>query len=364
MAANRRNTRPTPPPPRRPCPRSMKRNKLKMTDKILRQLEKIEETKILNNRIAEAAECINRIFRKYNIDEEILKEEICFTDQTLGGKIFAQSREEVGDETIVTFNRNHRLSEIIFSKYFPEPSNSTFVHFTSFPNAESIITKKELWLFNLIKRSGQDEYVHFFDDHNLKGLGNKKAPDGTNMYISILKEIFYTSFAHSTSLSDSSSERLWRNFGDNGCGIRLEFSITPLNDVFRHMFYKSDTQLNLLINDISEAIKERFNRVFVVAGISKIGGFYLPEGFAEENEVRLLIKKKVDDYVFNFEVFDDTSVPDSQFIKLRFDDNGFVMLRLLTIQPGKCCSVDKLSNLNFENYDNSEKPVVLDKSKI
>lgn len=331
---------------------------------MLSQQERVEETKTLNNRIAEAANCINSIFKKYNIVEEILPEEICFTDQTLGGKIFVQSREDVGDETILTFNRNRRLSEIIFSKYFPEPSNSTFFHFTTFFNAKSIIEKKEIWLFNLIKRSGEDEYVHFFDDHNLKGLDNKKGPDGTNMYKNIMKEVFYTSFAHSKSLNDNSSERLWRNFGDNGCGIRLEFSITPLKDVFRHMFYKSETQLNLLINDISETIRAKFDRVFVVAGVSKNGGYYLPEGFDEENEVRLLIKKTVDDYVFNFEVFDDKAVPDSQFIKVSFDDNEFVKIRLLTIQPGKYCNIDDINNLNFEKYDNSEKPIVLEKSRI
>lgn len=335
-----------------------------MANKILSQLERREETQTLNTRISEAAKCINTIFKKYGIVEEILPEEICFTDQSLGGKIFVQSRDIVGDETILTFNRNRRLSEIIFSKYFPEPSNSTFFHFTSFHNAKSIIEKKELWLFNLIKRSGENEYVHFFDDHNLKGLDSKKASDGTNMYRSILKEIFYISFAHSKSLNDSSSERLWRNFGDKGCGLRLEFSITPIKDVFRHMFYKSDIQLDLLINEISEAIRGKFNRVFVVSGISKIGGFYLPEGFDEENEVRLLIKKKVDDYVFGFEVFDDRAVPDSQFIKLRFDDNGLVKIRLLSIQPGKCCDIDKMSNFNLEKYDNSEKPTVLEKSKI
>lgn len=130
-------------------------------------------------------------------------------------------------------------------------------------------------------------------------------------------------------------------------GVRIEFQIDSEHPDLRQIFYhKNLDNSKLLLNRLSKETLEKFNRVFGIAGVSKIGAFYLPGDYDIENEVRFLFKKFTDEYCFPFD--------DSQrFIMLDFDSD-FAKITITKIRAGKLCNIESIRNILVENNYNPD----------
>lgn len=305
------------------------------------------ETNELNSKLQDATDTINDIFCKYNITERISPDDIEFSNTFLSNRNYSEWNPESKTDF---FFRKEKLSRIFFDHYYPQPANTTFYHFTTFDNFESIIKNQEVWLYNLIKRF-KHEFQFFYADH---GLTNDEA-----LPKSIMKDIYYISFARSATIPVEDEENLWRTYGEDGFGVRIEFEITPISTFpdFRNVYYQSNTtQKNqLLFNEIVDAIKTKYSRIFTIRGISKIGGFYLNGDFDTEHESRLLIKNHTDDYAFRFKPF--THAGDIKYIKLKFD-NPYATITIKSIQPGSHLSDVKVKEV-LDLYPLPIKPSIL-----
>ncbi|WP_128544078.1 hypothetical protein [Larkinella soli] len=333
---------------------------MKITEALIKAIkerqEKLTETDQLNENIIDAVNLINQELLKQGIRSTINKDDIEFSPEFLWEKTYFSWDPKLKRNLIL---RKRNLSNIIFNHYYPSPSNTTFYHFTSLKNFESIVKNKELWLFNLLKRFNQGEFRYFYKDHGLTGYKINSDIDGVIMEESLMSKAFYISFARSSSIKIDEEEDLWTSFGESGHGVRIEFDIVPKISDFRNIFYKDDKTpiKDLLINKLSKKIKKKFKRNFMISGISKIGGFYLHSDLKIENETRLLIKEYSDEYEFNFTKF--PSIGKVKYIKLRFDSD-YAEIKINSVQPGIYCNEDKVREV-FEKYPLAYNPSIVNK---
>ena len=327
--------------------------------KIKAEMDLFAETEKLNNNISDAVDTINSIFQKHGIKNKISGADIEFSNSFLWDKQYSVWNEEL-DSTL--YLRKRKLSDIIFNHYYKKPENTTFYHFTSYNNFISIVKNKELWLFNLIKRFNEGEFRLFYSDHGFTGYETNTDHEGTIMSKSLMSQTYYISFARASTIPLEEEENLWYSFGDGGLGVRLEFEITPNYPDFRNIFYKQEGLAGnqLLINELSNEIKRKYNRIFSIAGLSKIGGFYLQGDFDTEHETRLLIKEFTDDYKFYFTPI--LFSGDVKYIKLKFD-NPYVNIRLKSVQPGFHIN-DNRVEIVLDLYPFNEKPMIKPKANF
>lgn len=165
-----------------------------------------------------------------------------------------------------------------------------------------------------------------------------------------MKDIYYISLARSKELTSDNEYDLETSFC-NGRGARLEFAINSHIPDFRNVYYYEGEKS--LYEELLEFIKNKYNKLFVINGLSKLGAFYLQGDFSTEHETRLIIKKDTDDYLFDF-------VPvqyngDIQCIKLNmYENNNYANFHLKSV---KAIHVqhDLVNNL-LETYPFVEKP--------
>lgn len=303
--------------------------------------DKYLETALLNrNQINEALSFINDVFSEpdYNIADRVTLDDIQFTYHFLTNKHYVEKSEE---ETIV-IKKYRRLTQIIFDFYYPKPTGSKFYHYTKLSALNGIL-KNELKLKPLITNENFDEFKTFYKDHNLIGYSINTDESGKLMEQVLMEQCFAICFASPIGLTAEKEKTLWYSFADNGGGIRIEFDIKSNHPDFRKIFYhKTDfDKSKLLLNRLNKDTQERFDRIFTVAGLSKIGAFYLPGYYDIENEVRFLIKKFTDDYEF---CFDDSK----GFITLPFDSD-FANISIKKIKVGKTCSLENVKRILAEN---------------
>lgn len=270
-------------------------------NKIKKQMELMADTDKLNTNISDAVTTINNVFQKFGIQDTVTSNDIEFSKLFLSNKTYLVRDKELDCKLIL---RKTRLSEIIFDHYYPKPVKTTFYHFTTYSNFISIIKNQELWLFNLMKRFWEGEFRLFYKDHGLVGYETSTDDNGVIMEQSLMQQTFYTSFARTSNIPLIDEKHLWQSFGEKGLGVRIEFEITPKGTYtdFRNVFYKQDNNQNqdLLINKLVSEVSTKYNRIFTLAGLSKIGGFYLQGDFDTEYETRLLIKQSTEEYKFDF----------------------------------------------------------------
>lgn len=235
-----------------------------------------------------AVEVINKRLKEQNISDKISTSDILFGSQTITESI--KELRKINDHVSPIFNS--KISNIIFNHYYPEPTDTTFYHFTSLDNFKSILSNKEIWLFSLNNRFDDEEFRLFYVDHQMQGYqenknGNKK------LETSIMEDTFYASFSRANELSDEDS--LWGSFGDKGLGVRIEFDIKPKICDFGNVYYEIENDSKLLLQKINSSLKKELDgKVLLIPGLAKIGAFYIKGNFVTETETRMIIKKVSD----------------------------------------------------------------------
>jgi hypothetical protein len=314
----------------------------KMTPEQLSEYyDRYNETALLNkDRLMEAVQFINAIFSEddYKILERVTPEDIEFTYHFLTNRHYTERNEE----DILVVKKFRRLTQIIFDHYYPKPNGNTFYHYTKLSALRGIL-KGELKLTPLIKNENFDEFKTFYKDHNLIGYQTNTDESGKVMEQVLMEQCFAICLAMLEGLTEEKESALWTSFGDTHSGVRIELEIKTEHPDFRKIFYrdKSLDKNKLLLNRLNRDTQTRFNRIFTVAGLSKIGAFYLPGDYNIENEVRFLIKKFTDDYEFNF----DDSKP---FIMLPLKSD-YADISIKRIKAGKKCNLDNLKEIIIEN---------------
>lgn len=284
---------------------------------------------------------INTILSNYGISEFISESDITCMRKFIWNNRLKRNGDNFTLETIP------RLSKIIFNYYSPLPNTKeTFYHYTTWNAFENIVKTKEIYLFNLLKRFSHGEYHSFYLDHDLKGY------EKDDYFKDLMKDIYYISLARPKELTIDDEFDLETSFC-NGEGIRLEFSINPHIPDFRNVYYNEGKKP--LYQKLLEHIQNKYDKYFVVNGLSKLGAFYLQGDFSTEHETRLVIKKGTDDYSFDFEPIQSNG--DIQYIKLKLEEsNKYSDFHLKSIKAVHV-NHDVINGL-LEAYPFAEKPVI------
>jgi hypothetical protein len=163
-------------------------------------------------------------------------------------KSFDEMQLYIGSDVIFEKTGNHqKLSNAIFANMFPkEPSPCDLFHYTKLPTLKNIASSGKLRLYVLKKRIGQGELFAFARDHGLKGYYD--SSQGNSYYKELSEDIFYTSFAR-TSTNDEAM--MWTLFGDGGCGARLKFRVDPKVADLRSIQYEQPSP------DIAQPVERR-----------------------------------------------------------------------------------------------------------
>jgi len=298
--------------------------------------------------IDELVRLVNSILIKHHITDTINKQHIRFYADFIGNII------KVNDK---------KLSHLIFNKYFPNPTNSTYYHYTSYDAFTNIIKNKKLRLSNLNKRFQDGEFSTFYSEHGMDGY----KTGGTVMGVdcsekAIMSEIFFLSLTGSAYDFDINS--LWRDFGKDGEGVRLEFKVKPKTTDFREVFYSTNKDKNCipLLKELFTEVKSKYGVPFNFTYSSKIGAFYIKGKFQNENEYRLIIKRTSDDYEAGHIP---THIVDAatgvKYIEIDFL-NDYADFELVSVQPGYNCSASEISKINKLITDAGTTTTVLPKA--
>lgn len=289
--------------------------------------KRIRSEQLNNTRHDELVDFVNAILSDHGINSTINKEQIRFYPDYVGN---------ISDPI-----KDKALSTIIFNHCFPPPSLKTYFHFTSFSALKSILTQGRIRLSNLIKRYEDGEFYEFYDKHGLDGY--QKGGNVWGMEInteSIMRETFYLSLSGS-----GIGDEKWREFANNGEGVRLEFEISTEHPDFRQVFYPTRGVDYLpLMKDLFEKIRERFGYLFNFTYSSKIGSFYLRGKYSSEDEYRFLIKSTTSEYGA-YDLISCITDPSKgeAFIEIPLVSR-FGEFKIVSVQPG----------YNFDNDDHSE----------
>ena len=300
------------------------------------------------NKIEELVEFINSILTKHKIDKKINKKHIRFYAGFIGNILKIEDK---------------KLSHIIFDHYFPIPEKNTYYHYTSFENAKNIVESQKLRLYNLNKRFDDGEFTTFYEEHGMDGYKNGETVLGIDCSNkSIMSEIFYMSLtgAGTGSLYNS----LWKDFGENGEGVRLEFSVNPKTNDFREVYYSKHNKANNipLLKQLFQDIQAKYSKPFNFTYSSKIGAFYIKGKYNTENEFRFIVKRTSDDYgayhLKPIEVNPDKAI---RYIEIPFI-NDYANLKLKSIQLGYDCSEDDEKEVEKWISKQKDKPKILNKA--
>ena len=182
------------------------------------------------------------------------------------------------------------LSDAILDSCFPRAdADVEYGHYTSFATLQSLVALGTWRLYWVYKRLHEDEYQSFCHDHGLDGYLATDPATGRPQFVDMCRDLFYTSL---TRLPSANENRMWNDFGDQGKGVRLVFRVHPVMNRchFRWVRYQSPL-LQTVVQELMQATNARLGRSLVLMGISRIGAFYLPMGYHEEDEARLLVKR-------------------------------------------------------------------------
>jgi hypothetical protein len=193
-------------------------------------------------------------------------------------------------------------SDLSQSEYFYKKRLS-FVHFTNLYAIQSIISERNIRLYNLNNLNDPREYS-FAGDLNFFNHKNKKTAK-ENMYL--------LSMCEQNILTKNSTEiefNLWRLYGDNGFGaaIILSFEINqPINwkDYFLSVVhYGASSRAKLIeLNDLLKELEKETPEISVDLG--QIVSFHKSKLYSLEQEIRLLFDNR-DKNIFSATQFRDS----------------------------------------------------------
>lgn len=298
------------------------------------KLEKISN-ELNKTQLNDLIEMVNKILQEQT-GETIDKNHIKFYPQYIGNTGIGNTLDK-------------KLSNIIFDYYYPKATEQEYAHYTSVSALKGIICDtKKIRLTSTIKRLKDNEFKLFYADHNLKGY--EKEENGVSYDEQLMRDLFYISFTEVKNELLEDTRFLWDNFGGSGKGVKLIFEIKTNHTDFRKVFYKDQKTKSesSLLHVLAKKIYDKYEKVFVYAGVSKMGSFFIDEKFNKEIETRFLIKRWSDDYgdKFNFEIKNDEN--GHPFIELDFNSE-WGEFKLTKIQPGKECDKQQIEKLVSES---------------
>lgn len=259
---------------------------------------------------------INTILQRHNSTKTITDKQIAFNS----------------DEIHNIFLDDKSLSNILFDTCFPNPTDKIFSHYTTFAAFANIVSSKTLRLYNLHKNHKAGEFAEFYKDHHIVGYNEKSKTLGIPTdKDSIMSEIFclcLTGFG-----LDRFDTHKWRDFGDFGKGIRIDFEIEPHIADFRKIYYPKPAKSGIpILKDIFTEIPSKYTLPLNFTGISKIGSYYIKNEFNSENEYRFLIKRTSDEYLARHlqPIKMDENV---SYVNIAFN-SPFADFNIISAQPG------------------------------
>jgi hypothetical protein len=293
---------------------------------------------IREKEIADAVQLINSVLTSFKITGQIASDDISLSPNLILDKV-----GKIGESP--TFGRIRRtLSDFVFNAYSPRPTGSTFYHYTKLSAFRKII-KGEFKIPPLVTNENFDEFKTFYSDHELTGYKVHLTETGQLYENEIMQQCYALCFATPVGLTDLMDQTLWRSFADNGGGVRIEFNIQTHHTDFRSIYYRDPNfnKSNLLLKRLNEEAMLKMSRTVAIAGLSKLGAFYLPD-YNVENEVRFLLKKNTEEYPFNF----DDSLGN---IALPFV-SAYATFKIAKVKAGPNCDVTEVQQLLKANgYD-------------
>lgn len=228
---------------------------------------------------------INSVLAQFNILDRL----------TLGriekiGNVFLPGKQEIYIDGKYVLDGNlegGKLSKLVEQKLWPSISSIEVLHFTTRYAAEKILkTPATLHLSSLWKRYREHEVEAFFRDHGLTRYLEDDGSGNPRYQSDLLPNIFYASFAD-VNLTPENQKPLWEYFG-GGDGARLRLRIQATNSNFRRMMYAEHPAKPIpLLVELSSAIK-KYNKTFILNGISSLCAFYLPASYHPEAELRIV----------------------------------------------------------------------------
>jgi hypothetical protein len=155
-------------------------------------------------------------------------------------------------------------------------------HYTTIAGFTGIISSGQLRLYWVRKRVIDHELSSFASDHGLQGYIYGASP----YYVELSEGLFYCSL---TQPGSGDEQSLWHHFDENRRGVRLRFRVNPRAAELRPIYYGGAKPT--LLAELNRNLAAKTGRIFLPSSISRIGAFYLPLGFKEEMELRLLLRK-------------------------------------------------------------------------
>lgn len=217
---------------------------------------------------------INSILSNHGITKTITSSNITITDKIVSDCV----------------KQDQVLSDLIVDSIWPSINSLTVYHYTSKENAESILKNNEFRLYSLLRRFDEQEIETFCKNHELSGyLDSLDGVDGEPVYKELMSNMYYASFTD-TNLTVDQEQYFWKTFAPNE-GVRLKLRVIAKNPNFRKMVYEKTKGKPLdLLYDLTQCIKNKYKRNFVLSGISRLCAFYLAKDFDVENEYRVLYR--------------------------------------------------------------------------
>jgi hypothetical protein len=279
------------------------------------------------NELTDLVNDINSILQKHGVSSQITNKQINFDTNEIHNILLP-------DKT---------FSSIIFDTCFPKPTPKLFSHYTSFQAFSNILSSKTLRLYNLQKNHKSGEFTEFYTDHNIWGYNNKTELFGIPTdNESLMNEIFCLCLtAYGLDRHDTSK---WRDFGDFGKGIRIDFEIQPYFGEFRKIYYPNTPNTGIpILKDLFETIPTKYDLPLNFTGISKIGSYYIRNEYNTENEYRFLIKRTSDEYLAKYlnPVKTDDNVA---YITIALN-SPFANFKIVSVQPGYDFPIEYLPDL-------------------
>lgn len=294
----------------------------------------------INNLVSD----VNSIFQKHNVNSQITDKQIAFNSNEIHN----------------IFLTDKTLSNILFDACFPKPTPKLFSHYTTFQAFANIVSSKTLRLFNLQKNHKAGEFAEFYDDHNIFGYNHKTKLLGIPTdKDSIMAEIFCLCLtAYGLDRFDTNK---WRDFGDFGKGIRIDFEIQPHIAEFRKIYYPNPAKSGIpILKDLFETIPTKYGLPLNFTGISKIGSYYIKNEFNSENEYRFLIKRTSDEYLAHY--LSPVKVDDKvAYINIALN-SPFADFKIISVQPGYDFPSENLPEVEELIQTHSRETDLLDKA--
>lgn len=215
---------------------------------------------------------INQILSENGLDENISLSDIIITAKTVSDLAMS----------------NPKLSNAITNFLWPSITSATVYHFTSRKAAESILNTNIFRLYNIAKNYNAGEIGTFCKTHNLQGYLDLDETGNPKYRHLIMPNTFYASFTD-TQLTVRQENYFWQSFASPN-GVRLKLEIIASNCNFRKIHYEQKKGEPIpLISSLTQQIKDKYKRDFILKGISRLCSFYLSgDDYGIENEYRAL----------------------------------------------------------------------------